>query len=540
MKKITLIFFFLISTLTFSKVLLESTTTSPSINQPFNLQVKFIDEDKEDYEILGIENLQILSKGSQSKISIINGNKTSEKIDTYTVLATQIKNFDLSIETKNKKNTSNTLSIQVLEENIKSLNNEMSLETNIKDNSTFYFGEKILFEEKFLTTVSVDSINYTTYPSFNEFSIKETTPLNNRGQYIQNYFTTQDGKNALEVLLYQGILTPNSSGVKKITLGNINVVKSSSRRDFFNFNTNPPLYLGGNTLNLNILPLPSNKPVNFQNVVGTPKVDFSWNKDEVNIGDSILLNIKIYGNVNLDTLDKIINTQTEDFNIFESIKAQNENIKNGKYYSEKEFEIAFIPKKAGEISIPEITIPYFDTESKIYKFLIIPSKKINVIGSSIKKSINENSVIDNFNNNVDSKNGEIEKKEIIIDSLPELENQDNIYNLLIIGLLIVSIVEFIIIILLTIKNKKFIISSDLSQLKKATNNKDFYGAYCELMKKEFNFNPKVHLEDKLVKLNVSQELIFINRELEDAYYNNKEIDRKNIIKRIKKELKNGK
>ena len=60
------------------------------------------------------------------------------------------------------------------------------------------------------------------------------------------------------------------------------------------------------------------------------------------------------------------------------------------------------------------------------------------------------------------------------------------------------------------------------------------------MKKNYNFSPKVHLEDRLVKLGLSKDFIEINRELEISYYNNSPINRKEIINRIKKELKNEK
>ena len=76
--------------------------------------------------------------------------------------------------------------------------------------------------------------------------------------------------------------------------------------------------------------------------------------------------------------------------------------------------------------------------------------------------------------------------------------------------------------------------------KSAKDDKEFYEAYCHFMKRKYNFSPKVHLEDRLVKLGFSNDFIELNRELESAYYNNTPIDRKDIIIRIKKELRNEK
>jgi len=111
---------------------------------------------------------------------------------------------------------------------------------------------------------------------------------------------------------------------------------------------------------------------------------------------------------------------------------------------------------------------------------------------------------------------------------------------LIIGLIILAIIEGGIIIYLLTKKDKKIESKDFSELKSAKNDKEFYEAYCNFMKKNYNFSPKVHLEDRLVKLGLSKDFIEINRELETFYYNNSPINRKEIINRIKKELKNEK
>lgn len=542
MKKIVATLFLMTSFLSLADVILDSSNTKPAINEPFNIQVKFINEDKKDYKIEGIENLEILSKGTQSKYSYINGNKTSEKIDTYTVLAKDIKNFPLTVNLIGKNEKSNTLNISVQKENIQSISDDMSIETSINNGDTFYFGEKIIYEENFLTTVNINSIGYTKPPQFNDFSEKDISPANLKGAYEQSYFRSNSGKQGIKLNIYRGILQPNSSGEKTIKSGQIAVTQASGRRDFFFQQSTPPKYFGGNNIKINILPLPTDKPVGFQNIVGTPKLEYSWNSDKVNLGQSLVLNIKISGDANLDALEKIVTSQFNDFNIFESFKGEDERVENGKYYAEKSFELALIPKKSGEINTPEIKIPYFNTQNKKYEFLIIPSKKIDVIGSSSSPQATipiENTT--HVTKNTTPVSTTLIPEEIRIDTVTEKNNSNNIFdNNLIIGLIILAIIEGGIIIYLLTKKDKKIESKDFSELKSAKNDKEFYEAYCNFMKKNYNFSPKVHLEDRLVKLGLSKDFIEINRELETSYYNNSPINRKEIINRIKKELKNEK
>lgn len=542
MKKIVATLFLMTSFLSLADVILDSSNTKPAINEPFNIQVKFINEDKKDYKIEGIENLEILSKGTQSKYSYINGNKTSEKIDTYTVLAKDIKNFPLTVNLIGKNEKSNTLNISVQKESIQSISDDMSIETSINNGDTFYFGEKIIYEENFLTTVNINSIGYTKPPQFNDFSEKDISPANLKGAYEQSYFRSNSGKQGIKLNIYRGILQPNSSGEKTIKSGQMAVTQANGRRDFFFQQSTPPKYFGGNNIKINILPLPTDKPVGFQNIVGTPKLEYSWNSDKVNLGQSLVLNIKISGDANLDALEKIITSQFNDFNIFESFKGEDEKVENGKYYAEKSFELALIPKKSGEVNTPEIKIPYFNTQDKKYEFLIIPSKKIDVIGSSSSPQVTipiENTT--HVTKNTTPVSTTLIPKEIRIDTVTEKDNSNNIFdNNLIIGLIILAIIEGGIIIYLLTKKDKKIESKDFSELKSAKNDKEFYEAYCNFMKKNYNFSPKVHLEDRLVKLGLSKDFIEINRELETSYYNNSPINRKEIINRIKKELKNEK
>lgn len=542
MKKIVATLFLMTSFLSLADVILDSSNTKPAINEPFNIQVKFINEDKKDYKIEGIENLEILSKGTQSKYSYINGNKTSEKIDTYTVLAKDIKNFPLTVNLIGKNEKSNTLNISVQKENIQSISDDMSIETSINNGDTFYFGEKIIYEENFLTTVNINSIGYTKPPQFNDFSEKDISPANLKGAYEQSYFRSNSGKQGIKLNIYRGILQPNSSGEKTIKSGQMAVTQASGRRDFFFQQSTPPKYFGGNNIKINILPLPTDKPVGFQNIIGTPKLEYSWNSDKVNLGQSLVLNIKISGDANLDALEKIVTSQFNDFNIFESFKGEDERVENGKYYAEKSFELALIPKKSGEINTPEIKIPYFNTQNKKYEFLIIPSKKIDVIGSSSSPQATipiENTT--HVTKNTTPVSTTLIPEEIRIDTVTEKDNSNNIFdNNLIIGLIILAIIEGGIIIYLLTKKDKKIESKDFSELKSAKNDKEFYEAYCNFMKKNYNFSPKVHLEDRLVKLGLSKDFIEINRELETSYYNNSPINRKEIINRIKKELKNEK
>lgn len=550
MKKIvSLLLFLLINILTFTEATLDVNNTNPRVNEPIALNVEFINSEKEDYTIEGLENFKVLSKGVQRSYTIINGKKTSTILDKYTLLP--IKEGTFTLQLKGGKEVSNPLEIVVSKEakvtNV-NISDKISLKTEPKNNQEYYFGEKIPFEEKLLTTVAISDLKYVDPPVFNDFSVKEIFPTEQNRRYPERTFTTPQGKQGLELTLQQSILQPNSSGEKTIKNAHIAVVESNNN-DMWYYGRQPVSYLGGEEIKLNILPLPTNQPTGFQNVVGQLKGEFNWNRDEVNLGESILLTLKLYGDVNLDTLEKIIPYDIAGFNIFESVKSSNENIVNGKYYSEKTFEIAFIPRTTSEKAIPEIKIPYFDTESKSYKYFIIPSKSLKVLGSgTVNSSVNNTQATQqplpttSTAPKEEPKQQKLDKVEISnIPAISEevLESEDHKHLIKIYGIIIGEGVIILILLLLLLRKKvvKKEIKYDFRSMKRAKDDLEFYELYCNLMKEVFNFSPKVHLEDRLVKSRASNAIVQLNRDIEDKIYNLEPLDRKEIIKILKKEIK---
>lgn len=544
MKKIVSLFLLLIINIfTFAKATLDVNNTNPRVNQPIALNVEFINSEKEDYTIDGIDNFKILSKGVQRSYTIINGKKSATIMDSYTLLPVKEGTFNLQL--KGEKEVSNPLQIVVSNEQKASSSNlekKISFEIEPKNNQEYYFGEKIPFEEKLLTTVPIVDIKYVEPAIFNNFSVKDIFPNEKARRYPERVFTTQDGKQGLELILRQSILQPNSSGEKVIKNSSIAVVEGNSRQDLiWNYGSK---YFGGEETKINILPLPIDQPTGFQNVVGKLKGEFNWNRDEVKVGESILLTLKLYGNVNLDTLEKIITYDIAGFNVFESIKSSEERILDGKYYSEKTFEIAFIPKSNSEKNIPDIKIPYFDTESRSYKDFIIPSKSLNVVGINQ----NEDNIKPQTNQQINTVvpkteiKKELEKVEII--NIPEI-SEDNLIKedyktfLKFYGIIIAEAIVILILLVLLFskkrkdKNKKY----DFKSMKKAKDDLEFYELYCNLMKQVYDFSPKVHLEDRLVKNGASNIIVQLNRNIDEKMYNLEPLNRKEIIKILKKEIK---
>lgn len=457
MKKYLAVFsFFLIFQMTFSEIILQVNNTSPSVNEAIRVNVDFINSEKDNYQLEGIENFQIMSKGSQSSYSMINGNITVKKSDTYLLRPLKVGKYKFIAKTNTEK--SNEISVDVTGQQISSDKNSIekfALEDLIPGR-IFYFGEKIPFRENFISTVGIDSFDYTKKPDFKEFSVKDITPINNQGNYNQRRVRV-NGKEAIEVQLFEGILQANKSGKYILDGGQVAVVESNGTNGFF---YNPsPIFLGLKQISIDILPLPEeNKPLNFQNVVGKINSEVSWSGESVAYGQAVTLNIKLSGLGNLELLDKLTNGSNSNWTIYETNKNYREDIIEGKYFNEKNYEVAFIPKKSGKISTPEIKISYFNTEEKKYEELVIPSKEIIVTEntsdfSKSKENIDTNISVEQKKPEMTS--NEVKKENIEISMLPKEEMPArNVYKLVAAIFISFSVIEFIVIIYMIFKDRK--------------------------------------------------------------------------------------
>ncbi|SJZ71699.1 Oxygen tolerance [Cetobacterium ceti] len=448
MKKYILLLCFLgMVKMGYGEIILDSDDTSPRLDETFKLTATFIDSDKDNYKIEGLDNFQILNRGSQSSYTSIYGKVTVKKSETFLLKPLSLGEKKLKVIGKDEN--SKELVIDVKKSEVRTAkNSKFYLEEN-KLKKDYYFGEKIPFRENLVSKVSLSGLQWVKGPDFKDFSVKDVTDADNNGNFIQKLIRIE-GKQALEVQVYSGILQANSSGEKEIVGGQLAVTESNDMNSFFN--QSAPIYLGPKIEKINILPLPENAPKNFQNIVGNIKINSSWSGDSVNYGEAITLTVNLSGDGNLALLNNLIDGQLKEFTVYETVKNYKEGIdNNGKYYNNKSIEVAFVPKNIGKLKIPEIKIPYFNTTSKKYEFEIIPEKTI-VVKGEISKSDKQGLI----NNNTEHKYQEpLKIKEVKIEKIPikQVENR-NIYKLSTFILGILNILQLVLFIIFIKKNKR--------------------------------------------------------------------------------------
>lgn len=532
LKSIILIaLFHLFSIIAYGEINLSADRVTVSINEGIKIRVEFIDEDSKNYRIEGLENFQVMGKSSSRSISIINLKKSSQEREEYLLKPLTVGNHTLKVITT--KNESKPLEIKVTDEAIfpstigtipssggaQAQENFIMLST-LGDNGEkkYYFGEKIFIEEKFVLFRNPRGFSIISRPEYKDFIEKDFTPRDRNGNPIQN-ITDYKGRESLQTLLYRGVIQGISSGKKQVKGIGVEIITD----DYY--------YPGALKKEIEILPLPEGKPENFNGIVGKLNMDYSFNKKTAQVGEVVLLNLKLFGDVNLDNIEKIGIISDENFTVHETLKNRDERVDENGYYSEKNFEIAFIPRNPGKLTIPEINIYYLDTQLGEYIDKKISKEKIDVIGDRGAVILTENSA------------GEIQESKIektpSIEFVEELSFTDKIFidKKIIISSLATNFFIVLIFIFMGIKKilekikKKEIPSWEtyLKKMNKKSELSEFYENYCRYMQIRYGFNPKTQSEAK-IKDEILKEC---NREIEKAIYIGKDIDRKKFIEKMR-------
>ena len=271
-------------------------------------------------------------------------------------------------------------------------------------------------------------------------------------------------------------------------------------------------------------------------------MESDFNEVKIDDGDSTTLTVTLSGNCNLNLVNSIINNDISGFEVYETEKESQESIKNGRYFSQKDFEIILVPQKSGKIKFPAINISYFDPEQKQYKTAVINGKTFTVTGNSKMTGSGSR------NDNTKSKPEEVIKIAQINVPTSETKTDNDYYSLQIkkesVKLFLLAVVVLVFISLTIYYIRKYYLKKDnkLSQiyqkLKRAENEQNVYELFNQMLKYKYNISLKVQtraqINNNIEDTSLASKIIEIMDYMETKKYGNKdsELNLKDEIEKI--------
>ncbi|MCX8043884.1 MAG: BatD family protein [Desulfobacterota bacterium] len=337
-----------------------------------------VEGSREEPELPDMPAFKIQSRGSSSHIQIINGAVSSKIEFTYTLFPQKTGTFTLgpfSITHRGKKITSNPITVTVTQAQASS-DREPSEDIYVTaqvDNERPYLYQQIVCTFRFFRCVNVTQANLTDQPSFEGFLVED---IGKASEYQKNINGRQYVVTEIKKALF-----PIKTGVLEIgpfTLQCDMIVQKSRRRGFFQdpffndpffgFTETVPRTFRTTPIQVMVQQLPADaRPPDFKNLVGSYTISATISNPTVSVGESATLTLTIAGTGNLKYLTGIDLPPLENVKIYDDKPVYEQTITQGKIGGTMTLKKALVPSASGEITIPPISVSFFDPADARYK-----------------------------------------------------------------------------------------------------------------------------------------------------------------------------
>jgi tetratricopeptide (TPR) repeat protein len=364
--------------------------------QQFRL-VYTLNREGRDIRLPNIDGFDVLfgpATSTSHSVSVINGQSTSNTsvTYTYTLMAKETGTFTIapaSINAGGSTYQSNSVSITVLPPDAQPQQgtassgqqqtgtatpgtvspNDAFIRAIVTKNNPFeQEGFTVTF--RFYTTMNVSDIGRIEFPEFEGFMVEEIDLPRNVQLQMERY----NDRNYFTADLRRVLLFPQRSGQMTIPTGSLDMTFSvpSGRRVSTFFGSQEVMAdvrrtLTTNPITINVRPLPTPRPTNYSNAVGTFTFRPNISTTATTANEAMTIRLEISGTGNM----KLIRTPEvqfpASFEVFDPAINQNFNVTTNGLTGTRTIEYMFIPRHEGEFTIPPIEFTYFDLNTNVYR-----------------------------------------------------------------------------------------------------------------------------------------------------------------------------
>lgn len=238
-----------------------------------------------------------------------------------------------------------------------------------------YQNEPVIVSYKIYTTRSISSYSLSKQPNFAGFWV-ENFEMPRQPQTRQEVI---NGQRYLVAEIKRTALFPQSAGTQTLEPMIIDCevqVPAQRRRsrDVFESFFDDPFFTrtarvtaSSKPVEIEVLPLPNNKPAGFSGAVGGYSLKAVVDRREVKTNEAITLKITASGQGNLRTLSAPRLDLPKDFEIYDPKVAEDINRSDNQISGSKTWEYVMVPRFAGEYEIAGLELAYFDPRAKEYR-----------------------------------------------------------------------------------------------------------------------------------------------------------------------------
>ena len=308
----------------------------------------------------------------QQSTHIVNGSVTKRSVWQVTLYVDQAQKIDIkSFQVGNERTSPITLTVHP-QQHQSSRNKAIFLKSTLNTTSA-YLGQVLHYQVKlFLNT---------------ELQQGQINPPKIQGIQFEQLDKNKESVEIIDGKKYRIItqdfsLKLNQTGSFTIPApvftGEV-VTQNINRHSFFTTRGVRPIRSKGNALKLDVLP-PASTQKNWL-VADDIHVSQQWDtKKELRVGEPITRTIVLKAkNTDVDLIPELNPLLPSSFKVYPETPIRKQRIEDNSVIAEFSSTFALVPQKDGEITIPEMKIPWWDPATKQEAFVVLPSKKLMIL-----------------------------------------------------------------------------------------------------------------------------------------------------------------
>lgn len=356
-----------------------------------------ISGNRQSYPTPSLPNLSVFeyySQGTSTNISIVNGEIQSSLRYQYLLAPKRKGTFVIKpavIVIDQKRYESNEVILTVLEQGVATPQSVQDQARNDQgdnrdvfmvasvDKEKIYVNEQVTLSIKFYNAVRLYSQPSYTAPQTTDFWAEVLEPQ-------KTYYETINGRRYKAVEINTALF-PTRSGELTIGPARIDVTvagrRDSQRNNPFSlesfFDRGEPMTVRSRPLTVEVMPLPAEgKPADYSGTVGNFTIRSTADKLSTEVNQPITVTYKISGTGNIKTIAEPKIEDLKDFRVYRASTSEKISKIDNVVGGTKIFEEVFIPKKAGKLTIPSVSLSFFDPKGKRYRTITTDSITVNV------------------------------------------------------------------------------------------------------------------------------------------------------------------
>lgn len=237
-----------------------------------------------------------------------------------------------------------------------------------------YVGQQVVYTLYIYYQADVHSIRPRELPQFHGFWVREiSVPPGAPGEPVQ-----YGGRSYQRSVLLRRALFPLRAGELEIRGAEAQMIADQGTADA---PRGELLQRRSNDLTLEVRPLPDPAPEGFSGAVGDFRLSTRLEPAEVAVGEAAMWNLTLQGTGSLASVAPPRPKLPEGLEASLAEQDLQQEVQGRTVHGERTWRFLLVPREQGELTVPEVSIPFFDPRQETYRTATAPATPLRVVRS---------------------------------------------------------------------------------------------------------------------------------------------------------------